>query len=370
MIQRASFGPSFPIISMAIAVFVLACEEKPARLRIDGEPPKAVFGTVPVALPKATVLDAKDQPLKKQPVVSLESRSPAVAMVENGHLVPLANGEVELRYHLPGTPLEEVRKVSINLVDRIELECPELGCDVPTGKKARLKVRFFHGGGRVENVAATWESSNPTSMSVDAEGVVLAEAAGVVTVSVKLGTLEKKLKLRALGQSEPDRIELSCRSENTDLFDADQGCRVRRGAAVPVQIEASAGGAPVVVPLLTWTSADPDVAKVAQADTAEALGLALGTTKVTARVGSTSATLKIMVVPPPCSETSSEMFTHKPPEGRSVPVTCHMERADTCFYHYVNKKNPTEAQVEEALGQCCCELRIKEEEPEEEGAVE
>ena len=145
-------------------------------------------------------------------------------------------------------------------------------------------------GAAVPGARPVWTSTDPTVLTVDQAGTVVAAGAGSAAVAVRVGELESRRRI--VVRQRPARLELG-----DSIVRMNEGESVRPPARV-----VDARGHPIATLDASWSSGDPAVATVDTSGTIS--GVSPGETQLTASAfGGLQGVVHLVVVPVPASIT-------------------------------------------------------------------
>ena len=172
----------------------------------------------------------------------------------------------------------------------------------------------------------TWGSDNPAVASVTSDGVVTALGLGTATITASNG-LSKATCRVTVNPVVATSISLNVKDET--IF-----------VASTTQLAASFSPENVTDKTITWTSSKPEIATVS--DQGLVYGVAVGTTTITASIGSVSTTCQINVVhripdmDPAVSTSERDIFTLS---GQPVNMAVYATGGEPTSWSYVWTKN-------------------------------
>lgn len=172
----------------------------------------------------------------------------------------------------------------------------------------------------------TWGSDNPAVASVTSDGVVTALGLGTATITASNG-LSKATCRVTVNPVVATSISLNVKDET--IF-----------VASTTQLVASFSPENVTDKTITWTSSKPEIATVS--DQGLVYGVAVGTTTITASIGSVSTTCQINVVhripdmDPAVSTSERDIFTLS---GQPVNMAVYATGGEPTGWSYVWTKN-------------------------------
>ncbi|CAB1247585.1 protein of unknown function [Ruminococcaceae bacterium BL-6] len=209
--------------------------------------------------------------------VTWTSSNPAVATVDStGKVAAISKGETTITAKI-GTHIATCKVTIVILIHSISLDKADLTLD--RGTNDQLKVSIDPPD-TTEDTTVTWTSSNPAVATVDSTGKVTAISKGSTTITVKIGTHTATCKITVV-------VLIHSISLDKASLTLDRG--TNQSLAVSIDPADTTENKAV-----TWTSSNPAVATVDS--TGKVTAVSKGSTTITAKVGTHTATCKITVV--------------------------------------------------------------------------
>ena len=202
-------------------------------------------------------------------------------------------------------------------VGREEVTIEVFPLNLVVGEQGRVTTRAVDSKGRPVAAVFEWSSADPRIASVDkSSGTVTANAIGATTVTATLGASRATAPVSVRQGDPPARIVMAAASVN-----------MLTGAVERLTAQAydSTGRASTVA--MEWSSADLAIATVGKTDGVVA-AIALGTTTVTASVGTVRASTTISVITAPAGAFAfTRMSTESPGFVSDVLTSSFADRA-------------------------------------------
>ncbi len=266
-------------LSALAACGLLAACSRPAKITVT---PKEVLLRDPGGGKSltVTVLDAKDNPIKKVKV-ALQSSAPDVAEVDaSGNVTARSSGDAVITA-IAGK-VSGSAKVRVRLVSSLLLALPETGATGAAGTVVPLRVRATNEKGEpadLEGIAFT--SSAPGVAPVDGKGQLTLLSTGKTTVTASVGKTSARLPVEVTVEV-PMAVKVTAQAQSVAL-----------GQTVPLDFSViSDQGRPMTIPVQCTSSDD----KVAVADASgKVTGIGRGTAVITITAGTASNTIKVAV---------------------------------------------------------------------------
>ena len=228
-------------------------------------------------------LDANGYPMNL--AVSLSSSEPAVASVDSTGLVTAqANGTATVTATI-GMLSDSVAVTVEQQVAGVSVAPPDTPTLDAIGATVQLQATAHDANGHTVNVEFEWASSDPAIATVDATGLVTAQANGTVTVTATAGTLSDSVAVTVNQQV----ASVSVAPPDTPTLDA-------IGATVQLQATAQDANGHTVSVEFDWASSHPAIATVDENGLVTARSN--GTATVTATVGSITGSVAVTVQQP------------------------------------------------------------------------
>jgi hypothetical protein len=176
---------------MMLVALLTGCAPSPASIKLEGEPTVTVYAKDPVALEKATVLDANNAPIEPQPTATWTITPDTVAKLEGDKVVPVGNGEATITATLG--ELKAEYKLTVAIPDTIVLAgyTPGEAFDLNTTKQLTATVKA--GDKDVPNQTIAWATDKAEVATVNETGLVTGVAAGTATISATSGNLTQSV---------------------------------------------------------------------------------------------------------------------------------------------------------------------------------
>ena len=169
-------------------------------------------------------------------------------------------------------------KVTVNPVPASSIELSHQDITLLIGSTVTLTAKVLPENATNKEVA--WSSADPSIVSVDASGTIIALKVGETLITASCGEVSATCKV-TVNPIVATSISLNVKDET--IF-----------VASSTQLVATISPANVTDKTITWSSSKPEIATVS--DQGIVSGVAVGTTTVTATIGSVSATCQINVV--------------------------------------------------------------------------
>jgi uncharacterized protein YjdB len=209
--------------------------------------------------------------------VAWTSSNPEIATVDDsGKVTAISAGDATITAKV-GTHTATCEVTVVILIHNISLDKTELTLD--RGTNDQLKVSIDPSD-TTEDTTVTWTSSNPAVAAVDSTGKVTAISKGSTTITAKIGTHTATCKVT---------VVVLIHSISLDKADLTLDRGTNQKLAVSIDPPDTTEDTTV-----TWTSSDPAVATVDS--TGKVTAISKGSTTITAKIGTHTATCKITVV--------------------------------------------------------------------------
>ena len=267
----ATVGSVSASVTVTVAQAVSSIDLAPETVTLAAIDQRAQFA--------ATALDANGHPVDTD--IAYTSSEPMVAEIgETGVVIARRNGSSTITASA-GAVSATATVTVMQMLDRVTV-APDDILFSAIGESARVQVLALDANGYPMNLAVSLSSSDPAVASVDAAGLVTAQANGTATVTATIGMLSDSVIVTVNQQV----VSVSVAPTDTPTLDA-------LGATVQLQAIAQDANGHTVSVELDWTSSDPTVAWV------DASGLvtaqANGTTSVTATTGTLADSVAVTV---------------------------------------------------------------------------
>ncbi|VAX01351.1 hypothetical protein MNBD_GAMMA20-1494 [hydrothermal vent metagenome] len=217
--------------------------------------------------------------------------TPAVASLEGSRLRGLVSGDATLRADVGGLGIEVPVRVTDAVLSRLELDLG--GADLPTGLSRPLRALGHFSDGSLRDLTAQviWRSSDDARLAIanaaGSEGLATALAAGTVTVDAALDGIEIQATL----------IVSAASLQTLELEPVASRLAVGTGLRMQALGRYSDGSLKILSDPVTWSSDEPTIAAVANADgqAGQVQGLAVGDTRIRVQLGGISASVPLSV---------------------------------------------------------------------------
>lgn len=247
--------------------------------------------------------DGSQQDLSAQ--VSWQIDVAAVASLDAGMLRGLASGNATLRADVGGLSIETPVRVTDAVLSRLELDLGDT--DLPTGLSRPLRALGHFSNGSLRDLTAQviWRSSDDTRLAIanaaGLEGLATALAPGSVTVGAALDGIEAQAALMVSAAT----------LQTLELEPVAPRLAVGTGLRMQALGRYSDDSLKLLSEQVSWTSDDPVIAAVANADglAGRVQGLAAGDTRIRVQLDGVSASVPLSV-----TAVSLEVITIEPAE--------------------------------------------------------
>ncbi|HEX21913.1 MAG TPA: hypothetical protein ENH21_00610, partial [Chromatiales bacterium] len=233
--------------------------------------------------------DGSQQDLSAQ--ASWQIDVPAVASLDGGLLHALASGNAILRADVGGLSIEVPVRVTDAVLSRLELDLGD--ADLPAGLSRPLRAlgHFSDGSLRDLTTQVIWHSSDDARLAIanaaGSEGLATALAAGAVTVGAALDGIEVQAVLMVSAAT----------LQTLELEPVAPRLAVGMGLRMQALGRYSDGSLKLLSDQVTWSSEEPAIAAVANADgqAGQVRGLAAGDTYIRVQLDGISASAPLSV---------------------------------------------------------------------------
>jgi hypothetical protein len=330
------------------------CRQRAQSVEFESAPPTTILTTHPHALPPLIVRDAEGKKLEPQPELEISVSPASVLLVQNHQLTAIGNGEATVSVAIPDTAIMLKHRLSVRIVDKIDVRCPLESCRFRVGDEIGLRAEVFSRSSPVDGAQVDWQVQPAGIMDMIEPARFKARAAGSVVVKARVGEAETR---REIFISAPvDRIRIICPEGHfkKGLEPGDTSCQLEQGKRL--RLEASASGASHAVHDVdvSWSTSNSSVALID--DSGGLQGVGPGLAEVTARVGLVSDKMRIEVLKG-CVGNSHIIAIDIRMAGYfdQILASC----TDSAAGHCINERGEKGGTLEDVLAACCCK-RVEE----------
>lgn len=188
---------------ITLITLLVACGgPTPAAVTFTGEQTVMAHTNAPIAVNKATVIDADKKPLAEQPKDLTWTVTPdSVAKLDGTNIIPVGNGEAKVKACAGEKACGEYT-VKVAMPDDIEVTGVD-GVEWKIGATAQLAAKVMAGEVEVTGQKVTWSSDAPAVMTVDETGKVTAVTAGAATITAQSGAISTPTAITILDPLAP-----------------------------------------------------------------------------------------------------------------------------------------------------------------------